>query len=337
MSTRKSLLATAVAAAVAAPAAQAYDIDVGEDSSLALEGTLEPAYVSTTDSNGDSASQLEDNDSTLQLEGEHVFDGNVRGFFHLEYEYDSNEATGGINATDSAWVGLEGDFGLARTGTYDTLLENNMHELIDPFEYASVSEEADSGEGDQVTYLSPGFGSGFSFGVEARHQGDAEGVIGEDIPSGDAGSGGTGLAAVARFDTSNWGLSIGADTRGAVPVDTNGNGTTDSYNDESTRAIGGYFNLGDLRIAGRYASEANVGNDNDVEYTGAGINYGYGAGDLYAVVQDVSPDQGTSRTETSLGVMHGLYENLSLFAEIGRFDRQNDAGDVTAVGAIYEF
>ncbi|MDZ7747431.1 MAG: porin [Halofilum sp. (in: g-proteobacteria)] len=166
------------------PRRRPYDIDVGENASFAIEGTVEPAYVDSTDNSGQSTAQLEDNDSTLQIEGEHRFDGNTRAFFHLEYQYDSNETSGGINSTDSAWVGLAGDFGMVRTGTYDTLLENNMHELIDPFEYASVSEEADGGEGDQITYMSPGFGSGFSFGVELRVKGDGEGEIGESIAGG---------------------------------------------------------------------------------------------------------------------------------------------------------
>ena len=332
---KKSLIAAAVAAAVTAPAAHAVEFELGDDTKFAIEGTVEPAYVSTKDATGDSQSELEDNDSTLQFTGEHAFGAGTTGFFHLEYEYDANEAGGGLNSTDSAWMGLEGGFGMIRTGSYDTLLENNLHELIDPFEYASVSEEADGGEGDQITYMSPSFG-GFQVGLEARHQGDGESSnFGGD--GGDAGDAGTGVSAVARYSADNWGVVAGTDSRGAVLVDLDGDGDNDEYDDEPTTGFGGWFDIGPVHLAARYATESNRGSNNDVEYAGAGASYSYGPGDIHLVVQDVSPDQGSSFTEVGLGVMHGLYDNLSLFAEVGRFDRRNDAGDVTAVGAIYEF
>jgi len=65
--------------------------------------------------------------------------------------------------------------------------------------------------------------------------------------------------------------------------------------------------------------------------------YNYGAGDVYLGVQDVSPDQGDSSTEVAAIVKHGLYSNLDVFVNVARYDRQNYAGDLTEIGAIYSF
>ena len=325
----KTLIALAVSAAVAAPAAQAVEFDIGEDTTIGVGGTLEPIYTSVNDANGDSASEFGDNDSTLQFDGEHRWNANTTGFFHIEYEWNFDEDVGGVDDLESAWLGAEGDFGMVRLGTYDTLYENNVAELIDEFEVAALTEEEDGGEGDQITYVSPRFG-GFQFGAEARVVGDGE----DDNATGDSG---TGVSLMARYDMDNWGVVAGVDDRGAITVDTDNDGVDDDFNDESTAGFGGWVGFGAFTVSARFAAESSRGDDNDVEYAGLMGGSDYGAGEVFVGVQDVSPDQGDSRTEFSAIVKHALYDNLDVFVEIGQFDKANDADDVTAVGAIYSF
>ncbi len=334
--TKKTLIALAVSTAVTAPAAQAAEFRIGEDTTINVGGTIEPVYQSVKDDSGESRSEFADNDSTLQFDGEHAWTGSTTGFFHIEYEWSGADETtdGGVNSLDSAYIGMKGDLGMIRAGTSDSLYEDNVAELVDEFENGTLTEEEDGGEGNQIRYVSPGFG-GFSVGLEAKIEGDGEGNIEND--GADFGDGGTGLSFVARYDAENWGVVAGADDRGGSPVDVDNDGDTDEYDDETTAGVGGYFNVHAFSLSARFASESNRGNNNDIEYTGAMGGYDYGAGNVYVGVQDVSPDQGDSFTEVAAIVKHGLYDNLDVFVNVARYDRPNDAGDLAEVGAIYGF
>ncbi|MDZ7829018.1 MAG: porin [Halofilum sp. (in: g-proteobacteria)] len=326
---KKSLIALAVGTAVAAPAAHAVDFEMG-DTKFSVGGTLEPSFESFNDASGDSVSQFTDNDSTLEFDFEHVLDDNLSAYGHIEYEFNFDESgsnAGGLDDLDSAELGFVGNFGTVQLGTYDTLYEDELAELLDEFENAEVSDEADgddgSGEGNQITYWSPGYGDGgFSFAAEIKHEGEAEGTV--------AGDSGTGITLVGRFDMDNWGIVVGNDDRGAATAG-------GDFVEENTTGIGGYYTINDFEIRARYADEANPGNNSDVEYVGVLGSYDYGPGSFNVAVQDVSPDQGNSFTELAANVKHDLYDNLRVFFEIGQFDRQNDAGDRVELGAIYSW
>jgi predicted porin len=330
-------LALALATTVVAPSAGAVDFDINDDTRLAIGGTLEPSYTSVKDESGDSQSEFGDNDSTLEFDFEHVLDDNLSAYGHIEYEFNFDESgsnAGGLDSLDSAELGFKGGFGTVQLGTYDTLYEDELAELLDEFENAEVSDEADgddgSGEGNQITYWSPGYGDGgFSFAAEVKHEGEAEETV--------AGESGTGLTLVGRFDMDNWGIAVGADDRGAATFDSDGDDVNDSFVEETTVGFGGYYTINAFEIRARYADEANPGNNNDVEYAGVLGSYDYGPGSFNVAVQDVSPDQGNSFTELAANVKHDLYDNLRVFFEIGRFDRQNDAGDRVELGAIYSW
>ena len=316
----------AVAAAIATPAAHALEFEVNDKTRFWINGTLEPSYTSVTDSNGDTQSEFTDNDSELQFEGEHKWNDRVTGFFHIEYEWNFDEEDDtGIDDLDSAWIGIKGPYGTVRAGTSDTLYEDELAELLDEFENAEVTDEADgddgSGEGNQVRYYSPDF-NGFSFAVEAKIEGDAEGTV--------PGESGEGFTLVGRYDAANWGLVIANDDRGAAV-------SGGEFVEENTTGVGGYYEIGHFHFAARYADESNPGNNTDVEYAGVLGSYDYGPGSVNLAVQDVSPDQGDSFTEVAANVKHDVFDNLRLFVEIGRFDRANDAGDRAEVGAIYSF
>jgi len=319
-------LALALATTVATPSAGAVDFDINENTRLSIGGTLEPSYTSVKDATGDSQSEFGDNDSTLQFDGQHEWDERFTGFFHIEYEWNFDEENdSGIDDLDSAWVGVKGDFGMARLGTSDTLYEDQIAELLDEFENAEVSDEADgddgSDEGNQVRYVSPSL-DGFSFAAEIKHEGEAEGTVANDS--------GTGITLVGRYDADNWGVVVGNDDRGAAVAG-------GEFVEENTTGIGGYYTVNDLEFRARYANETNPGNNSDVEYVGVLGSYDYGPGSFNVAVQDVSPDQGDSSTEIVANVKHDLYDNLRVFFELGQFDRQNDAGDRVELGAIYSW
>lgn len=321
---KKSTISLAVAAALAAPVAQAVTFDVGDDTEFTLYGKVESAYVNRTNAAGDDLDALEDIDSEFGFKGEHYFDDAVTGFWHMEFEFDPVD--GSQSEIDEVYFGLKGDFGKAYVGTHDTLYEDELAEIMDEFEIAEATEEADSGEGDQITYYSPDM-NGFMFAAEARINGEADSGIGDS---------GTGLAGVVGYDADMWGVRAGFDNRGAAV-----SGITGDFEEETTTGVGGWYELGNgFEVAGRYGIQNNVDGDpegDDTTFTGVRGKYDYGDGYVNLTVQDISPDTGDSRTETLFSFHHDLYSNLELLIEAGQYDRLNDEDDVVAVGAIYSF
>ena len=342
--TRNSLIAAAISALAAAPAARAVDFEIGERTSFSLGGTLEPSYESVKDASGDSQSEFTDNDSTLQLDGEHRWNEHTTGFFHIEYEWNLDENDSGIDDLDSAWIGMRSGFGTVRVGTSDPLYEDSIPELLDRFENAELDNEryADqgTGEGDQLRYVSPDFG-GFSVAAEVKIQGDGEDEF-VDSSTGvadgpDADEEAVGLAAVGRYDTDWWGVVAGMDDRGAAAIDIDGDDDLDRFVDETTAGIGGYADIAAFHVAARYAAESNPGSNNDRAFAGVLGSWDYGSGSVNLAAQDISPDRGRSRTQIAANVMHDVFENLRVFVEVGRFDNPNERGDRTEIGAIYGF
>jgi len=318
---RKTAIALAVSATVAAPAVQAADFQINDSTLLSIYGTVEPQVINETDAAGDSATEFTDNDSTLGFEGEHMFNESTSGYFHAEFEWNVDEAGDGIDSTDEAYFGLKGGFGNIRFGTNDSLYENAVDEVLDEFENAAPSEPRNNGEGNQITYFSPSFG-GFSFAAEAR-------FLGENEDENPTGSSETGIELTANYDAENWGLVAGysdGSTRSAKGA----------FVDEPTIGGGGYVSFGNIEVRGVYAAE-DAADGSTTDYLGGLIGFDYGSGDIYFAVQDVSPDAGDSRTEIAAGIYHGLYDNLEVFLEAGQFDNVNDEGDIVAVGAIYKF
>ncbi len=326
-------LAIAVAAIAGSAPALAAGFEINDRTTLSIGGTLEPSFVSATDATGDSQSEFTDNDSELRFNGEHRWTERATGFFHIEYEWNFDEGGSGqgVDDLDSAWIGVKGDLGMVRAGTSDTLYEDEVTELLDAFENAELSDEADaddgSGEGNQIRYVSPDFG-GFSVAAELKHEGDAEGTV--------AGESGTGIALAGRYDADTWGVVAGLDDRGAA-TQANPNTGAKEFVEETTAGVGGYFDLDAFHFAARFASESNSAANSDVEYAGVLGSYDYGDGSVNLGLQDVSPDSGPSRTEVAANVKHDLFDNLRGFVEIGRFDRPNDADDRVEIGAIYSF
>lgn len=321
---KKSMISLAVAATLTAPAAHAVTFDVGDETSFTLYGKVESAYVNRTNAAGEDVDALEDIDSEFGFKGEHYFDDSVTGFWRMEFEFDPVD--GSQSEIDEVYFGLKGDFGKAYVGTHDTLYEDELAEILDEFDIAEATEEADSGEGDQITYYSPSM-NGMMFAAEARINGEA------DSGTGDSG---TGLAAVVGYDADLWGLRAGFDNRGAAV-----SGITGDFEEETTAGVGGWYELGNgFEVAGRYGLQNNVDGDpegDETEFVGVRGKYDYGDGYVNLTVQDISPDQGNGRTEALFSFHHDLYRNLELLVEAGRYDKLNDEDDVVAVGAIYSF
>ncbi|WP_295717125.1 porin [uncultured Halovibrio sp.] len=342
--TRKQLLSAAIAATLAAPGAQALEFTADEGLSLAenttfnLYGTVEPKVISEKNEDGDASTELDDEDSTLGFAFETRVSNAVTAFGQVELEYSSDDNGGGLDNQDSAFLGVKGDFGKVQAGNFDSVYEDLIIDATEVAEDAEISDEAFAGENNQIAYYSPDW-NGFSFRTQARIQGRDEGPANED-------SNEVGLSIAGGYTGDSWGLYAGYDDRKADSTDEYSDGSAignDIYVGENTYGVSGIYGIGQLEFGAKYSIQENLDNDpagDETTFTALRGTFTQGRTEYYGAAQRVSPDDETTvkeRDEFTLGVSHQLYEPLSLWAEAGWYDRENDEGDNVMVGAIFSF
>ncbi|WP_129141571.1 porin [Modicisalibacter coralii] len=370
---KKTLLATAIAGALgASAAAQAATVYNEDGTQFDIYGNLQFAYVDTKDSSGDSQDEILDNGSTIGFKGQHVINPGLTGYFKYEFEGDADEikGAGGIDTGDQAYMGLKGNFGDARIGSWDPLIDDWVQDPISNNEYFDVTDSnslitgADGAntqdndnldrEGDKIQYMSPSFG-GFQFAVGSQYKGSAEA---ENVSS----DGNASFFGGAKY-------SIGAFSVAAVYDN------LDNYDGKITGSqyIGGAddgedFDAGDqygvtfqytiesLRMALKYERYDSGNTDYlpDENRYALGARYGYGMGDIYGAYQyvdvggedigdtirdgtDSIGDNVDSRNEIVVGATYNISPAMYTFIEGAWYDRDNDENDGVAVGAVYSF
>jgi len=315
---KKTLLATAIATAMVASGAQAATVYNQDGTKLDLYGNLQFAYANTNDASGESTDELADNGSTLGVKGEHMISEGLAGYFKYEFEGDADEikGAGGLDTGDQAYMGLKGNFGDARLGSWDPLIDDWIQDPITNNEYFDVSDSnqnivgvEDSREGNKLAYTSPSL-SGFQFAIGTQFEGDAE-----DSSAGgefDAGAGqyagetffveneaDSNASAFAGLKYTAGAFSIAAvydnldnndgvyDSAGTDPAS---NATFDGQEFEAGEQYGitAQYTVDTLRVAAkveRFKSDSDL--IESVNYYGLGARYGYGMGDIYGAYQYV--------------------------------------------------
>ncbi|MDT8879779.1 porin [Halomonas saccharevitans] len=400
---KKTLLATAIAGALAASGAQAATVYNQDGTKLDLYGNLQLAYANTNDASGESTDELADNGSTLGVAGEHVIYDGLTGYFKYEFEGDADEikGAGGLDTGDQAYFGLKGNFGDARIGSWDPLIDDWIQDPITNNEYFDVTD-SNSGilnvgtadrEGDKLQFMSPSF-SGFQFAVGTQFKGDAEentftgtldGVdsfFAEDEQFGDdtkhtveADSNASFFGGV-KYTAGAFSIAAAYDDLGNYDgTITNISGTTvdangDEVNGNLDEDVSADFDAGDqygitvqytidtLRLSAkieRFESDNDL--TVDTNYYALGARYGYGMGDIYGAYQYVDQNADTfsgiaadaidfdedvelgddNYNEFMIGATYNVSDAMYTFVEAAWYDRENDAGDGVAVGAVYLF
>ncbi|TDO03507.1 porin [Halomonas ventosae] len=323
---KKTLLATAIAGALAASGAQAATVYNQDGTKLDLYGNLQIAYLSEKrlqdDGRVETEDEIFDNGSTIGVTGEHAISEGLTGYFKGEWEFTADEAKGngrGVNRGDQAYMGLKGNFGDARLGSWDALIDDWIQDPLTNNEYFDASDSTgrivgieDSREGNKLQYMSPSF-SGFQFAVGTQYEGDGEsnGSADVDIANGgsvnvdqDTGSnasffggvkytaGAFSIAAVYDNLDNNEGSYSG--------VDADGNPISGKFDSGEQYGITGQYTIDTLRVAlklERFQSD----NDYvaDTNFYGLGARYGYGMGDIYGAYQyvDVGGDNFLDTTD----------------------------------------
>ena len=376
---KKTLLATAIAGAAAftAVSAQAATVYNQDGTKLDIYGNVQLVYAGVKDSDGHSRDQIADNGSTFGFAAEHVIYNGLIGYAKIEIDdFKADEMkVAGRDAGDTAYIGLKGNFGDARIGSYDSLLDDWIQDPISNNEYFDVSDSntfkgapgqeandedvvAGDPEGDKITYTSPVWG-GFQFAVGTQYKGDAESELLQD--GGEASIfgglkytyGGFSVAGVYD-DLGIYDLERGTYPRGATGDDIK----FDIADDEDLGDQYGVtmqYQWDSLRVAVKY-ERFESDNDllKDADYYAIGARYGYlnGMGDIYGSYQYVDfggngfsdldtanddENDDDNHNEVVAGVTYNISDAMYTYVEGAVRDRDNDQGDGYAVGLTYLF
>lgn len=388
---KKTLLATAIAgAAFVSAGAQAATIYNEDGTKLDLYGNIQIAYkdIETAqkarNADGDvvyagteSRDELFDNGSTVGFAGEHLITRDLKGYFKAEFEHDADEAktAGGLNTGDQAYMGLKGNFGDVRVGSWDPLIDDWIQDPITNNEYFDASDSnqnivgASDREGNKVSYTSPSF-SGFQFAVGTQYEGDNEGfddadVFGDDVNVDKKSDSNASFFGGVKYTAGAFSIAAAYDNLdnydGDYGVRDTGTGNVTVSNDYDAGeqyGITAQYTVDTLRLALKL-ERFEAGDDliEDVNYYGFGARYGYGMGDIYGAYQyvdvggdsfldtasdglkhgDFPNDGGDSYNEVILGATYNVSDAMYTFVEGGLYDRKDDVDDGVAVGAVYLF
>lgn len=328
---KKTLLATAIAGALGtmAAGAQAATVYNQDGSKLDVYGNVQLGWISTKDGDGHAEDELFDNGSTIGFRGEHIINPDLTGYFRAEFEFNADRQKGyydqggsnsdgsGLSKGDQAYLGLTGNFGDLRIGSWDDLLDDWVQDPVSNNEYFdNTDSSADVGsssyrEANKVTYTSPITG-GLQFAIGTRYYGDAEDTsdfldryvnVGVDADGNPVGVGGTnpgqfivddgGTASLfggLRYMVGDWTLAAVYDDLKNFKYVTAG-GDEHDYGQQFGLNATWQMN-DDLRVAAKWEQlHGQWEDDADANRYGIGARYSYGMGDLYGSYQYVDADR----------------------------------------------
>lgn len=358
---KKTLLATAIAGALgASAAAQAATVYNQDGTQLDIYGNIQIAYYSQ-DTGDESVDEIADNGSTFGFAAQHIINDGLTGYLKLEFDdFQADEIkVRGRDSGDQAYVGLKGNFGDVRLGSWDALIDDWIQDPITNNEFADVSDSnsvytdnygTDDREGDKFQYMSPSFG-GLQFAVGTQYKGDAEEFATADddadpttaeVPAVDA-DGRASFFGGLKYTVGAFSIAGVYDNLAIYDGEYTGaaTGTTAGEDFEAGDQYGvtAQYTMGSLRVAAKVERFAADEDDSDVDFYGLGARYGYGMGDVYAAVQEIDPeaDGEDSRTEILGGATYNVSSAMYVWAEGGVRDQEDDLGDFVATGVTYSF
>ncbi|PYF77806.1 putative porin [Marinomonas alcarazii] len=299
---KKSIIAIAVSSAAFA----AVSVHAAEGSTVDVYGNIQYAYT-----DNDAGSDFEDNGSTFGFKGETTINEDLTAFFKYELEANADEKNTVSTRLDQAFVGLKGNFGKVQVGSFDSIYNNAIQDSVDQFENLGFNNNATTTEGDTIAYFSPSFG-----GLELQASAQVKGS--------DNANDGTAVTLVGKYSVDALTVALGFDSL-----------ENDQADDENTIGLNvGYQVMPALNVSAKFETTK------DIEDTfGLAARYGYGAGDIYASAQVISPESGDEYNEFGAGVTYSLASNVYVYGEVASIEANStaDADTQTAVGVYYGF
>ena len=334
---KKTLIASAIAAATFSGAAFAADGDMSAselaakmDSMPSVYGNIQYALVYSDVKGGADGIDHRDNGSTLGVVHDHEIAPGVTGFFKLELDgFGADEKDSEGSNIDEAYIGVKGDsFGQVWIGSDDSTYERAIDTIANFYEAAdlSIGGSYDTGEGDLVQYQTPSFG-GLTLGAAVQVNGDST-TGGKSYPYQ--------LAAIYAVDNVEL----------AVAMDSN-DGTTQyssddaDVNNENTYGVRASVDLDALTLTGEFQTRKDVGDVYGVQ----GV-YTLGANQFALSYEAFAADNdGTDNDTVTVQALHNVSDHMYVYVEgyLGGGDdnaygvADENESSVAALGAVYYF
>ncbi|WP_006787593.1 porin [Thiorhodospira sibirica] len=317
---KKSMLAVAVAAAIALP--------VSAMAETVVYGRIHTS-LDFVDNGADSSHQAASRSSRIGFKGAEDLGGGLQGIWQLESGYHATES-GGQLATRNTFVGLKGGFGTALIGRHDTPYKTSTGRL-DPFgdtaaDYNTIMGSVagkgllfDSRTNNTIAYMTPSFGG---FGLQAAYVTDTR--SGGDRP-GETANDNKAFSLAANYGA------------GPVYVTAAYEQLNNFTGDNNARAakIGGAYTLGDLTLSAMY--ERIDLNDDVIGSRDSGMlaaRYNFNQINLRAAYLQANDDDrdDTGAKMFALGAGYNFSRRTEVYAVLAQMKQDTDAASLWALG-----
>lgn len=352
---KKTLLATAIAGALGASAAQAATVYNQDGTQVDLYGNVQIGYRSV-DQGSESTDDIFDNGTTLGVAAQHQVNPGLVAYLKLELDgFKADELKHSqYDSGDTAYAGMKGNFGDIKVGSYDVLIDDWVKDPVDGSWYAGVWNSShyiggvngnanvnadyvnNDREGDQVRYVSPSFG-GLQFSLGTQFKGDAEA---DNAAATNTSGSSASFVGGAKYTVGALQLAAVYDNLDTYDYDYNGQ----SYDAGDAYGLSAMYSMNALTLGAkweRYDGSNDTRTDKSDMYA-VKANYAYGMGNVYATYQYVDEqNNGNVSDETynqvMLGADYSLTPAVTYFVESTMYDQSQDTGDFVATGLAYTF
>jgi predicted porin len=306
---KKTIIAAAIAASVAAPAAFAE---------VTVYGKAHLDYTS-----GDSDTGMSSNASRFGINASEDLGNGMKSFAKVEIGYDAMDSVDGAAADNAqfferdAYVGLSGDFGKVMAGRMGVATKGALYGLGNVQLADSIVDFAD-GFASKSSYS--------NYGRVSNAVAYANNFNGVNVVAGIAGGEGTD-----NMDHNTFGIdtTIGGVKVGAARTDIDGQGDATVY--------GAKMSMDALTVA-VLREDVSVDGGNDYDTTGISTSYAMGANVVAVSYSTRDTDNTANDTDrTNVSLEHKLSKKTSLYVAYGEVDNGTTTTDNTAVGMIVNF
>ncbi len=309
----KKLVALAVAAAFAAPAAMAQ---------ITLYGKVH-ADLRMTDDGDDKTWSINSNTSRLGFKGHTDLGNGMKALFKYETTYNGLDATATLGSARNSYIGLSGSRGTLLVGRHDTPAKmafyaaGNEHlgDSIIDLNKAGFTERRES---NSLMYIAPAM-SGFRVAVAAMPGENAEenGLVDS--------------------------YSLGAMYKGKhlkVGVGYENLADTANTNTEDTKMaqIGASYTIRNITVGGQYQNTKNYENvaDKKNKVMGLAVKTTFGKNALIANFVKQDADNSDSK-HIGVAIQHKLNKRANVYLAFNRKDTEDKDSNNIALGMMYSF
>ncbi|MBE0505710.1 MAG: porin [Marinospirillum sp.] len=318
---KKTLLASAVAATLAATSVQAATIAQTDTAKVDMYGRIN---LMLENNDGDNA--IKNNTSRIGFRASDKINEDLTAFARAEFRFSADERQESKNGDPvfndlrNTYVGLQGGFGKVTVGNFDSLYYQAVSNVADLFEnkgFRALNKGDSNARGDTIAFETADLG-GMQFGLSAKH-----------APETDASDEAFGLQAYGQFTmVDNLTLAIAFD-QNIEELD----GGADS---DPIIGASATYKMDALKASLLIESSG------DFMHIAAGGSYTYGPGDVYGLVS-MMDDGNESGLDLAIGANYKLSRAFRTYGEFAMGNDKNNEdytlGDksVMTVGMRYDW